>query len=86
MNRLNRWIPVALCFVIIAAGIRQTCHAQERDAESVVRPEGRIVGKVWHTRIDFAQSFQFMRSVSEELGIPQSPLIMMVVRDALEWR
>ena len=77
MYRFNRWIPVALGCVIIVAGIRQTCHAQEGDAESAVRPEGRIVGKVWHTRIHFAQSFQFMRSVSEELGIPQSPLIMM---------
>ena len=77
MYRFNRWIPVALGCVIIVAGIRQTCHAQEGDAESAVRPEGRVVGKVWHTRIDFAQSCQFMRNVSEELGIPQSPLIMM---------
>ena len=77
MYRFNRWIPVALGCAIIVAGIRQTCHAQEGDAESAVRPEGRVVGKVWHTRVDFAQSFQFMRSVSEELGIPQSPLIMM---------
>jgi len=77
MHRFNRWIPVALGCVIIVAGIRQTCHAQKGDAESAVRPEGRIVGKVWHSRIDFAQSFQFMRSVSEALEIPQSPLIMM---------
>ena len=77
MHRFNRWIRVALCCTVIAAGIMPACFAQESDAESAVRPEGRIVGKVWHTRIDFAQSFQFMRSVSEELGIPQSPLMMM---------
>ena len=77
MHRFNRWSRVALCCTIIAAGIMPACFAQESDSESAIRPEGRIVGKVWHTRIDFGQSFQFMRSVSEELGIPQSPLIMM---------
>lgn len=79
MHRFNRWIRVALCCMItvIAAGIVPACFGQQGDAESAIRPEGRIVGKVWHTRIDFAQSFQFMRSVSEELGIPQSPLMLM---------
>ena len=77
MHRFNRWIRVALCCIIFPAGIMQTCDAQDGDVESAVRPEGRIVGKVWHTRIDFGQSFQFLRSISEELGIPQSPIVMM---------
>ena len=77
MHRFNCWNHLALWCSIIVAGIMPACYAQESDEEPTIRPEGRIVGKVWHTRIDFAQSFQFMRSVSEELGIPQSPLIMM---------
>jgi hypothetical protein len=75
MYSLNMWIRVTLRCTIIAAGMMRACYAQEGAAESAVRPEGRIVGKVWHTRLDFAQSIRFMQSAREKLNIPQPPLI-----------
>ncbi|RLT06879.1 MAG: hypothetical protein DWI22_11280 [Planctomycetota bacterium] len=76
MYSLNMWIRVTLRCTIIAAGMMRACYAQEDAAESAVRPEGRLVGKVWHTRLDFAQSIRFMQSVREKRNIPQLPIIM----------
>ena len=77
MYSLNMWIRVTLRCTIIAAGMMRACYAQEDAAESAVRPEGRLVGKVWHTRLDFTQSIRFMQSVREKRNIPQLPIIMM---------
>ena len=40
--------------------------------------EGRVIGKIWHTKVRFDQGFQYMNKVREELEIPQSPIMMVM--------
>lgn len=61
--------------VLVSAVIATASMAQD---ETLVAPEGRIVGKVWHTNVRFDKSFEYMQKVREELEIPQSPLMMVM--------
>ena len=51
------------------------CPGQEVTPEAA--QEGRVIGRIWHTRIDFGRSFEFMQQVREELDIPESPVMLM---------
>jgi hypothetical protein len=40
--------------------------------------KGRVVGKVWHSKVNMSDSFQFMQSVRAAAGIEQSGIVMMM--------
>lgn len=66
---------LAIISLAISAVIGLPCFGQ--DAGSEVTAEGRIIGRIWHTHMDFGRSFEFLNHVREELEIPQSPVLMM---------
>jgi len=45
--------------------------------ESAAPPRGRIFSRVWHTRLRPEDSFKYLNTVREQLGIPQSPVLLM---------
>lgn len=61
--------------VISFGGIRS---GQDESADYDGPVDGRVIGKVWHTRVPFHESFQYLNQLREELEMPQSPLIMMM--------
>lgn len=54
--------------------------AMSQESPPAAPAEGRVIGKVWHTAIDFTKSFQYLNQVREELEIPQSPVMVMAGR------
>ena len=70
MFRVFGVVVAALTAVCCAA-----CPGQEVTPEAA--QEGRVIGRIWHTRIDFGRSFEFMQQVREELDIPESPVMLM---------
>lgn len=45
--------------------------------ETAATARGRIFGKVWHTGLRPEDSFKYLNSVREQLGVPQSPVMLM---------
>ncbi len=58
-------------------GMTPSPQDSAEDAESEI-VDGRIVGKVWHTRVNFSDSFKYMQQLREELEIESGPMIMMM--------
>ncbi|MFN9720113.1 MAG: hypothetical protein ACK58L_15550, partial [Planctomycetota bacterium] len=53
------------------------CLAQDPPATEPIAT-GRVFGKVWHTNVRMEDGFRYMGRVREELGIPSSPVMMMM--------
>lgn len=45
--------------------------------ESAAPASGRIFGRVWHTKLRPEDSFKYLNTVREQLGVPQSPVMLM---------
>lgn len=41
------------------------------------KAKGKVIGRVWHTKVNAGQMFQYTTKVGKELGMPQSPIFMM---------
>jgi hypothetical protein len=62
---------LSLAFVLLPAA-----HLNAAD-ETAATARGRIFGKVWHTGLRPEDSFKYLNSVREQLGVPQSPVMLM---------
>ncbi len=63
-----------LLAVLVCSGTTRS-----QDNQTPLEPaEGRVVGKIWHTRVDFSKSFEYLNRVREELEIAQSPVMVMM--------
>ncbi len=67
----------AILSVLAIAITGHVCLAQDGPAKEEVAT-GRIFGKVWHTNVRMEDGFKYMGKVREELGIPSSPVMMMM--------
>lgn len=57
--------------------LADTCWSQE-SSEPKAAAEGRVVGRIWHTKVQFEKGFEYLNQVREELEIPQSPVMVMM--------
>jgi hypothetical protein len=69
---------VRLLFTIVSCLLPITVGWSQETSEPQVRAEGRLVGRIWHTKVQFEKGFEFLNSVRDELEIPQSPVMVMM--------
>lgn len=72
--RLKQLIMLSLA-CLVSAGV---CFGASQDDEpDVSKAKGRIIGRIWHTKVNGGQMFQYTAKVGKELGMQQSPIFMM---------
>jgi hypothetical protein len=69
----RRFLFGLLCFALLSPV--KDVSADETD-EPVV--EGRVVGKIWHAKVGMSDSFRFMKSVQDAMGLEQGSMVMMM--------
>ncbi len=67
---------LSLCSATLVLIFGHVCSATVQQTEPE-RVQGRIVGRIWHTRVRFEDGFKFLNKVREELEIEQSPVLML---------
>ena len=62
-----RLVQVSAAVPMVLAIMVSSVFGQDAQPEGLV--DGRIVGRVWHTKVPFSESFQYLQKLREELGI-----------------
>lgn len=68
-------------FLLLLLTVSGSTLAQSPDSgptDSVQSPEGRVIGRIWHSKVDFSKSFEYLNQVREELEIPSSPVMVLM--------
>lgn len=73
IRRLVRFLVVLASCLLQA----NTSWSQESGEPEAVA-EGCVVGRIWHTKLQFDKGFEYLNQVREELEIPQSPVMVMM--------
>jgi hypothetical protein len=70
------WAWLLVLLVVSASAIAQSPDSAATD--SATAPEGRVIGRIWHSKVDFSRSFEYLNRVREELEIPSSPVMVLM--------
>lgn len=62
---------LAATFVLSAVPVK----AQDTESD-VAKTRGKVIGRIWHTKVDGSQVFQYTQQLTKELEMPQSPVMM----------
>jgi hypothetical protein len=65
-----------LLLIVSGSAIAQSPESGSTDPATV--PEGRVIGRIWHSKVDFSKSFEYLNRVREELEIRSSPVMVLM--------
>ena len=73
---------VGLCLALVALlfspAILCSASADESGSNDEVATSGKIIGRIWNTKVSMGQMMNYTQKLSKELEMPQSPIMMMV--------
>lgn len=73
LQRLRRSLfALALLFILLPAA---PGFAQEETADPS-KAKGKVIGRLWHSQVNSLSMMNYMQGVGQEIGLPQSPIMM----------
>lgn len=73
LQRLRRSLSLPALLLTIFSAV--TGFAQE-DTPDPAKAKGRVIGRLWHSKVNSMSMMNYMQGVGQEIGLKQSPIMM----------
>lgn len=72
----SKWQTVGVVMAIQMLAMTMQARAEEDTGGPKIR--GKVIGRIWHTKVNGGLFFSYTRKLAEELELPSSPIMMMM--------